>query len=516
MPHIGIAAGSQIAADAGAAIANQGGNAVDAAIAATLVAMCTDIGVMAPGASGFITIWPPDRPPVVIDGYAAMPGLGLPSDRIGQGAMTATFDYGGEMSTLIGYGAVATPGIFAALEMASQRYGSLPWADVVEPARHWIAQGFPLSGGAAEYLTYTHQAIFSWHPDSYRTLYDANGRCLQAGEKVYIPSLAESLSLIGEQGTSSFYTGELGHQIAAEIQAHAGLLTAEDLATYQPIARAPLRFHFKDWEIITNPPPAIGGTCLAAILALLNHLSFEEWDPDFIQQFANIQRIVLDYRYHYFTDSDPTAIAIAQILESASFRELQAFLTSPSTIHISTVDSQGLACSITASAGYGSGVMISGTGLWFNNSLGELELNTHGTTQATKLFTPGNRLISNMAPTIARHPNGSLLSIGSPGASRITTAIAQVLMNTIHLGMSLPDAIDHSRLHVEICNEAATIAFEAGLAIESVQEFETRCFPQRSMYFGGVNAALWDSAIGQVEGAADPRRTGGVAYGGKP
>ena len=509
MSQVVISSGSQISANAGAAIASQGGNAVDAAIAAALVSMCTDLGVMAPGASGFITIWSPEKEPIVIDAYAEMPGRGLPSERFGKGMREAWFDYGGMMSTGIGYGSVATPGMFAGLAMAAEQYGNLPWQKLVEPAYRLTRDGFPLTGGAAEYLTYTHKAIFSWHPDSYRVLHHPDGSFLQEGEIVRIPELAESLKIIGEKGANNFYTGEIGQQIAKEIQANKGLLTALDLQAYRAIARTPIAIRLGDWQVITNPPPAVGGACVAAMLLLLKKQPSSTDNLAVVKQMAQIQKAVLDYRQHHLHESSQSATEakVARLLEWAKDGDFQVGLTSPSTIHTSAVDSNSLACAITASAGYGSGVMISGTGLWLNNSLGEIELNPQG----FQGFNPGSRLISNMAPTIARRDDGTILAIGSPGASRITTAIVQVLHNFLNLEMSLADAINYPRLHVEIFDGLPTIAFEAGLAIDSLEGFVTREFPQLSMYFGGVQAAVWDRNFGLMA-AADSRRSGGIAY----
>jgi gamma-glutamyltranspeptidase/glutathione hydrolase len=513
MPKIAIASGSQISADAGAAIASQGGNAVDAALTATLVSMCTDLGVMAPGASGFITIWSPKQAPVVIDAYAEMPGRGLPLERFGQGMREVSFDYGGQMSTFIGYGSVATPGIFAGLATASKQYGHLPWQTLVEPARHWVQEGFPLTGGAAEYLAYTHDAIFSWHPTTYRVLHHPDGSCLSQGEIVRIPELAQSLRLIGEEGANTFYTGEIGQQIAREIQSNEGLLTMQDLQAYQAKPLSPICIRIGDWEVITNPPPAIGGACVAAMLLMLEGQSLSPDNLAGVKQMAQIQKAVLDYRLHHLEPSSHSTreAKVAHLLKWSSSGRFQNGLTSPSTIHISAVDSNGLACAITASAGYGSGVMIADTGLLLNNSLGEIELHP----QPIQSLTPGTRLISNMAPTIARRSDGTILAIGSPGASRITTAIVQVLHNFLHLKMSLSEAISYPRLHVEIAEGLPNIAFEAGLPANSLEDFVPREFPQLSMYFGGVQAALWHHEQGLLA-AADPRRAGGIAYGGFP
>jgi gamma-glutamyltranspeptidase/glutathione hydrolase len=154
--------------------------------------------------------------------------------------------------------------------------------------------------------------------------------------------------------------------------------------------------------------------------------------------------------------------------------------------------------------------MIPGTGIWLNNSLGELELQPQGFDR----LGPGSRLPSNMAPTIARRDDGSVLAIGSPGASRITTAIVQVLLNFFHLGMSLSEAVDHPRLHVEVFEGEPTIAFEPGLPVEGFDDLVLRRFPDLSMYFGGVGAAMFDPVAGLFQ-HADPRRALGTATGGR-
>lgn len=511
MSRVIVASGSQIAADAGAAIADRGGNAVDAALATALVSMCTEPGVIAPGASGFITIWAPEDHPIVIDAYAEMPGRGLEPKKSARRVREVFFDYGGGMRTLIGYGSIATPGILAGLAMAAEQYGNLPWAEIVEPARQWAERGFALPKISADYLVYTHEAIFGWNADSYRTLHHDDGSCLREGEIVHIRGLAESLQLIADRGAEVLYRGELARRIAAEIQAGEGLLTAADLAAYRAIERSPICIRFDDWEVVTNPPPAIGGACLAAMLLLLDNNSFAQWNSVAVKRMVAIQQAVLDYRNRHFDDVSSSSVveAASRLLDLAGLGNPQELLKSPSTIHVSAVDRNGLACSVSASAGYGSGAMIADTGLWLNNSLGEVELHPSG----LEGIPPGTRLTSNMAPTIARYKDGTVLAIGSPGASRITTAIAQVLVNYIHLGMSLDEAIAHPRLHVEVFEGASTVAWEAGLKTDSIEGFVTRQFPQPSMYFGGVQAALWSPQDGLIA-AADPRRTGGIACGG--
>ena len=505
-----IASDSQNVVDAGAEIANCGGNAVDAAVATTITSMSTNLGIIAPGASGFITIWQPGVNPIVIDAYAAMPGQGLDSVEFGSGMNQVFFDYGGGTSTIVGYGSVATPGMFAGLSLATEKYANLSWSKLVTPAQEQVARGFRLSRVAAEYFAYTHQAIFGWHPNSYRVLHHSDGSQLQCGEMVRLPDLAQSLQLIADRGVDVLYGGELGAQITAEIQANQGLLTLEDLAAYRTIERSPIMINFGDWQIVTNPPPAVGGTCLAAMLLLIDRRSLNKWNGATVRTIAEIQQAVLQYRSNYLEGIDELQIdsEAARLLVTAAQDNWQQLTKSPSTIHVSAVDSDGLACSISASSGYGSGVMPKGTGFWLNNSLGEIELHPQGLAH----LSPGTRLSSNMAPTICRRDDGAVLAIGSPGASRITTAIAQVLFNFIALGMSLEEAISHPRLHFEVFNQVQAIAFEAGLNIESLN-LASRPFEAISMYFGGVQAAYAHPSNG-LKAAADPRRTGGIAWGG--
>ncbi|MDJ0694569.1 gamma-glutamyltransferase [Mastigocoleus sp. MO_188.B34] len=504
-----IASDAQIVVDVAAAVANRGGNAVDAAIAATLSSMCTNLGIISPGASGFITIWPKGETPIVIDAYAAMPGRGLDLVEFGSGMKEVFFGYGGGMSTMVGYGSVAIPGIFAGLGLAAEKYGNLPWSEIIAPVQQQVARGFPLSQVGAEYLSYTHQIIFGWHPDSYRVIHKADGSYLQFGDMVRLPELATSLQLIAEGGIDVLYRGELGKKITAEIQANQGLLTFEDLVNYRAIERSPIIINFGDWEIATNPLPAIGGTCLAAMLLLMDKRQLHEWNVETVREIAEIQQAVLQYRSNHLEGVNESIIEqeTTRLLEIAAKDNWQQLNKSPSTIHVSAVDSHGLACSISASSGYGSGVMAGGTGLWLNNSLGEIELHPQG----LRDLSPGTRLISNMAPTVCRHKDGAVLAIGSPGASRITTAIAQVLFNFISLDLPLEQAISHPRLHFEVFNDTPLIAFETGLNVDTLN-LSSRQFEGLSMYFGGVQAALSHPTNG-LTAAADPRRAGSIAWG---
>jgi len=495
-----VAAGSQLAADAGAEVAGKGGNAVDAAIAAMFVSMATEPGIVGPGAGGFISVWPKGQEPVVIDAYIEMPGRGLAESDLHKGLERVWLDYGGGVSTYIGYGSVGTPGGIAGLETAWESYGSVSWSELLRPAIAAAATGFPLPIAAAEYLEASRDVVYGWDPLSYEALHNG-GRPIEATELVRIPRLVESLEVIAVGGAAEMYTGSVATKIVAAMKRNGGIVTATDLAVYKPITRQPIVVDHGPWTIATNPAPAVGGATLAA-LALLAPSDTSTTTQEWLDGYAIAQRDVFEFRLNRLGADQDRVAAARDLLAAAGAGDRSLLRGSPSTTHSSAVDTTGLACAITMSAGYGSGAMPAG--MWMNNSLGEIELagqDPHG-------VEPGTRMVSNMAPTVARHDDGSILAIGSPGADRITTALATTLLRYTDQNLTLQDAVDAPRIHVEMGDEIRASA-EPGAEPTNMP---VNSYRRHSMYFGGVQAASWHPDRG-FEGAADPRRTGGIAVG---
>lgn len=501
---VAIASASQIAAAAGGRVAQEGGNAVDAAVAAALVTACTEPGVCGLGAGGYVTAWPPNGDPVTLDGNVEMPGRGIPPERLGTGGREIEMEYGGGVRTIVGPGSVGTPGAVSALGLASQRFGRVPWPTAVEPAIDYAREGFPLPQACYNYLIHSGDLIFAHSPDGRDALYQPSGELKQAGQLVHFHGLADSLEAIARNGVDEFYRGDLARQIADEVYGNGGILTLEDLAAYETIIRPALTKPLQDWLVATNPPPAIGGATLVAMLLLMDSRPPERWSRTEVEQLINVQEAVLKYRLDRLDLSEDRKADTEALLALAAQHDTEGFPRSASTVHTSAVDSDGLACAITLSAGYGSGVIPPGTGILLNNCLGELELNRRGLIAGE----PGTRLPSNMAPTVARRGDGAVLAIGSPGADRITTAILQTLVNFVYLGMPLEHAIDHPRAHVEFDGDEMCVAFERGLPVDELS-IKSRCFNEKSMFFGGVGAALWHPRDGFTL-AADSRRTGGT------
>jgi gamma-glutamyltranspeptidase/glutathione hydrolase len=462
----------------------------------------TEPGVCALAGSAYVTIWPPGGDPITIDGNVAVPGLGLPKET-SPIAESVYMEYGGGIETVIGVASVAVPGTPASLHLAAEQFGRIEWRELLGPVIRATSDGFPLSAACHYYLSYSGDVIFGRSEDGHGALHNEEGELVEVRSRIIVPHLADSLSALAEGGSRVFYEGELGRAIADHVQDHGGFLTMEDLECYEPLVRDSLVVDVGDWKIATNPPPAVGGTVLAAMLLAFDDHPVSQWDEESLKFLLQVQQTALSYRKRKLDLSDDVCGDAARLLELARTGELLARWSSASTVHTSAVDNNGLACAITASSGYGSGEMPAGTGLWLNNCLGEIELNRKG----LEAGPPGVRLPSNMAPSVARSAH-QVLAMGSPGADRITTALQQFLINYIQLGHDLADAVAHPRLHLEIDGSAMNIAVEPGLDLPDTGISVTQ-YPEIGMYFGGVVAAAHDDDNG-FRVAADPRREGGT------
>ena len=506
-PGVAVAAPNDLAAQAGIGVARDGGNAVDAAVASTLTTMVTEPGLVSLTAGGYVSIQPGDGDPVTIDGGVEMPGRGLSPDRFGHGAWDVSTAYAGGTSMTVGPGTVATPGALKALERASQLHGSLPWSRLLEPAIE-AAAGFPHGSASHYYLSYVHDDVFGWHPESRAAIHHEDGTLVPIGGTVVVPHLAGTLRQLAEEGADALYRGDLGARVADHVAEGGGILTREDLAAYDAVLRPPLVVATGAWQLATNPPPAAGGVAVAALLALLEGLpAGDTWSGDDLVVLARAQALVLGAGLAE-PDSEDGRVARAQDLLDLVRRDGRLALASPSTATVSAVDDRGGACAVTVSSGYGSGVMVPGTGLSLNNCLGEQELLAGG----PHSLPPGTRLSSNMAPTVGRRTDGSALAIGSPGSDRIPSALAQVLA-LFAAGTDLHTAIAHPRMHVRVRpadDRPVLLDHEEDLDVPDGTGLPLRSMPAHSMYFGGVGAAFWSPSIGLLA-AGDPRRAGAVA-----
>ena len=496
--RLAVAATGEQALRAGLAVADEGGNAVDAALAASLVALATEPGMVSFGGGAYVSVWPADGDPVVVDANVEMPGRGLEESRFGTGLREVRTPYGGGVTLYAGHGSVATPGIVPGFAVAHERFARLPWARLLRPAAD-AARSYPMSPAAARYLSFVADSLFGEDPEAHALVTRADGSLLDGGEATANPLLADVLDQLAVEGPSLFVSGVVGRSLVDDMAAHGGLITAADLSSYDPVARPAHLLDVGPWRIATNPPPAVGGPMLAVMLTELARRRRWTW-ADAIE----IQRAVIAYRTSVHDLSRDLEADGVDLLASVGELGLGALRGSSSTAHISAVDDEGNACAITMSSGYGAGMAIPGTGILLNNALGEVELNRLG----LHAVAPGTRLASNMAPTTGRTCDGRVLAIGSPGADRITTALMLVLGQGCLHDADLVHAIASPRLHLRLLDDSFRVEYEADPGIaEAVRAsgLPGHEYAEPHMYFGGVGAA-YRALDGRLQAAGDARR----------
>jgi gamma-glutamyltranspeptidase/glutathione hydrolase len=481
-----VAAGHRLTAAAGAQVLRAGGNAVDAAVAAVLTSVVAEPMMTGLGGGGYLMIAPPDAEPVLLDFFVEAPGRGAdPADR----APLPTADvFFGDVLQVFGVGApsCAVYGVPAGMAAALDRFGTVPLAELTAPAAALARNGVRLTEQQAAMYALLLPILRSG-PLAAATLLVDGGPPV-AGSIVRDPHLGEALERLGAEGPAPFYTGDIGHAVSDAVLAGGGLITRADLAAYRVVEREPVRMPYRDREVDINPPPSAGGVLLAYALALLDR---QPGPPDALE-IVRAMEAAQDARDAAFFAGLPTE----------GFGP--AFLASRvgSTTHISVLDADGWACSVTCTNGEGSGVLVPGTGLYLNNMLGEQDLSPLG------FFThpPGRRLPSMMAPTIVRRDGHVELVLGSAGSSRIRSALLQVIVNSVDLGLPVQAAVDAPRLHAE----DAVVHIEPGIdgaALAGAGHVVSR-FRARHTFFGGVQAV--ERRAGVLAGGGDPRRDGAV------
>jgi gamma-glutamyltranspeptidase/glutathione hydrolase len=322
-----------------------------------------------------------------------------------------------------------------------------------------------------------------------------DGHPLREGEPYRSPELAETIERLGLEGSAPFYSGDIARATVEFLSARGGVLTAADLAGYAAIEREPVRASYRGREVVTNPPPNAGGLLIALALALLDRTD----GPPTVEEIVAVMEMVQAERTTDFVDG----------LDEPGFAE--RFLASRlgSTTHISVLDADGLACSVTCTNGEGCGLVVPGTGIHVNNIMGEEDLSPLGFHTAPA----GRRMPSMMAPTAVLAPGGELeLVLGSAGSNRIRSAILQTIVGVLDHGLAADEAVDAPRVHFE----AGTVYAEPGVPLDGLRAAGHRlvAFRDRNLFFGGVQAVERARASGLLRGAGDPRRGGAVAVAG--
>ena len=500
-----IATASPFVTAAGARIARQGGNAVDIAAAATLAATVSEILMCSLGGSAFLMIHFPGQAPELIDGADVMPKSSRPPVQESTAWRKVHLPYGDGIDVMVGHATIGVPGLLAAVDLAWRLHGSLPWSEIVAPALELARTKIPACQTLAQWLAISGHHIHSYQEASRQCFFREGDRLLKEGDLFCVPHLDDTWVCLSREGASAFYQGDLAAAFAKEMEHHDGLVTREDLASYRAKVRKPLVLSSGGFKLALNPPPAVGGTAAGFLIRLLAM----NWQPQCSKAeqaliHAKAQACLFTLRDQTLRHSPLNETVAQGLMDAWIIRDYLEALHSPNTTHLSVVTDDGAMVSVTMSMGYGSGVVIPDTGVACNNSLGEPEMNPQGYHAAA----PGSRLISNMAPTVGWNRDGRCLSLGSPGASRITTSIAQTWARYILEGMTFEEAVEAPRLHIEKTPKGLRAQCEPGIDTSLLSpQFVVRPFDRPDMYFGAVKLAALDGQH-RFHAVADERRPG--------
>ena len=443
-----IAAGHPLTAQAGAAMLRAGGNAVDAAVAAMLTSCVTEPLLTGLGSAGYMLIAPAGKTPVLLDFSAVAPGRGSTGGRAPLDPITVHFG-DAQQEFHVGPSSVAAYGMPAGAAKAAA-HGRAPLDELVASAVTHAREGHRVN----RYQAYVTSLLLP-------LARSAGLNALEEGELLVQPEVAEALERLGTDGAEPFYRGDIAAAITDWIGSNGGDLTREDLESYEAVEREPLHVRHRGRDIHTNPPPAAGGALLTQMLEAL---------PDNPSQ-QDLLRALATPKTH--------------------LNRLG------STTHISVLDADGTACSVTTTNGAGSGISIAGVHL--NNMMGEEDLSPDGFFS----HAPGDRLPSMMAPTVVTNDGQAELVLGSAGSSRICGAILQVLVNVLDRGMPAQAAVDAPRMHLS----GDHLHVEPGIRPES--ELPVTRFRAPNMFFGGCQVVEMTGS-GLLRGGADHRRDGAI------
>jgi len=467
----GVSAGSaavampdRYSAAAAEKILLDGGNAVDAAIAAVFVLAVTYPEAGNIGGGGFMLS--------LMDAEAAF--LDFRERAPNKAERDMYLDEGGNVvqsASLIGGKAAGVPGTVKGMQAAHQRYGSLPWKHLLQPAIILARDGFTVPPMLAEYAREKIEEVND------TTNFASYFGDMQAGKKFKQAELAATLRRISRD-PDSFYTGVTGRQIAAQMTKSGGLITMEDLAAYKALWRTPLQAKWRDYTVLTAPPPSSGGV---ALIQLLTMHDFADkyfrgvWhnSAQYVQLLAEIEKRVFADRAEYLGDPDYVDVPVAQLLgiEYLARRAgeinpqgispvatVTPGLESTDTTHLSIMDEHGNAVSLsyTLNWDFGSAVVVEGAGFLLNNEMDDFSAkpgveNKFGLVgNERNAIEPGKRMLSSMTPTILLKNEKPTLVIGTPGGSTIFTSIFQVMLNLYDYNMPLQAAVDATRFHHQL------------------------------------------------------------------
>lgn len=546
--HAMVVTAQELATQAGREILQQGGNAVDAAVATGFALAVVHSGAGNLGGGGFMLVRMADGKTHFLDYREKAPAAATRDMYLDEhGNVIAG-------ASEVGYKSIAVPGSVAGLVYAEQKWGKLTLKKVMAPAMKLAQEGFALSWAEANGF---HDEGLAKFPESHR-VFQRNGDYYKPGEIFRQPELARTLERISEK-PDDFYHGALARAIAAAMKKGGGLITVEDLAHYEVKEREPVRGTYRGYEVISAPPPSSGGTVLIESLNILQGYDLAKLGD---RSAESIHYVVEAFRRAFFDraeflgDPDFSKVPVAQLIDtryaaawrdtidpqhaSASkelkrpeiFSELEQYAAAhpPAappregnhTTHYSIVDAEGNAVAVTTTINdwFGSRVTVDGLGFLMNDEMDDFSakpgvLNSDGLIQgAANEIGPGKRPLSSMTPTIVVHDGKPVLVLGSPGSSKIITTVANVLMGVVDYGMNIQEAVDAPRFHNQWLPDVVNV--EKWFSPDTLSVLGRMGYNVETGLYKGDTYGYWseaeciavDEKTGERLGAADFRSNG--------
>jgi gamma-glutamyltranspeptidase/glutathione hydrolase len=518
-----VVSGSPIASEVGREILQQGGNAVDAAVAVgfALAVVHPEAGNI--GGGGFMIIRLRDGSVQALDYRETAPA----------GASRDMYRAAGEDASVTGHLSVGVPGAVAGLTEAHRRFGRLPFASVIGPAIRLANEGFVVD----EYRSASigeDSARLVLFPAS-RATFLPNGRPPIPGTTFNQPELGATLEAVRDSGAAGFYGGRVADLIVAEMKRGVGIITHQDMASYRAIWRDPVEISYRGYTIYSMPPASSGGVTMGEILNIME--AFGPLPPfgsaTLMHREAEAMRRAFTDRNTYLGDPGFVHNPVERLLSKAYAAELQkqigeqASVTprfdpsvpgGSSTTHYSVVDADGnaVSCTTTLNNSYGSAVTVTGGGFLLNDEMDDFatspgEPNMYGLVQGeANAIAPGKRMLSAMTPSIVLDPRKQLyLVVGTPGGPRIITMVYHVISNVIDHRMALPDAIVAPRMHHQGLPDSLMVEAD-GFLPQTLDSLRSRGHGIAARGYWGDVEAIIRTPVGW-QGVSDPRRGGGGA-----
>jgi gamma-glutamyltranspeptidase / glutathione hydrolase len=523
-----VATAHPLGTEAAVEVLRQGGNAVDAAVAAGLTLGVVDGANSGIGGGCFILIRRADGEVFAIDGRETAPAAAHPEMYVEGGRADPALSQTGAL-------AVGVPGALAAYALAAEKFGSRPLADLLEPGARLAEAGFEL-GAADESRIRQNAGAFRRFEGSREIFLDAGGEPWREGHRFLQPDLARTYRGVAEEGTGYFYRGPVAAKVAAWMKENGGLLTEEDFAAYRPIMRDPVRSSYRGHRIFGFPPASSGGVHVAQILHILENFDLAAMEAaDRVHVVAEAMKLAFADRAHWL--GDPAFARVPKGLADAEYGRTLAGLIqmdravevpghslppgweenffSRHTTHLSVADAAGnwVAITATVNTAFGSKVVVPGTGVILNNEMDDFSIqpgvpNVFGLIggEANKVE-PGKRPLSAMSPTLLLDPSGRpVLAVGAAGGPTIISQTVLAVIGVVDLRMSLGEALAQPRFHHQWV--PATLRVEKQMPAEILEEMEKRGHRLQPVERIGVSQAVAVDEAGGFIGAHDPRVKG--------